>query len=238
MGQTLASNLAKTSNMAVFSVDYNLSPYAPFPVPLLQALGGWLYLTNELGYRPDQIFIGGDSFGSHLTLQLERFLRLEVSQVRGGAPGLDLEKQQGVKGQPVCAGLLLLSPWLSMKEESFHTRTNFVKYDIISLKFGDWGVDAMRVGPKHKEYCSLDMLDPWLSPVFRSQEEYAAMPPMFVANGGLEVLLDEGKEFVRRARQAKAEVSFVISVRCWTATEFGQLLKADADLIPLYHSFK
>ena len=32
---------------------------------------------------------------------------------------------------------------------------------------------------------------------------------MFVCNGGLEVLLDEGKEFVRKARQAKQDVTHI-----------------------------
>lgn len=65
----------------------------------MQALGGYLYLTDTLGYRPEQIFIGGDSFGAHLTLQLERYLRLEMPAIRG-----DVEKQG-----PVSPGLLLLS---------------------------------------------------------------------------------------------------------------------------------
>lgn len=199
--------------MAVFSVDYNLAPYAPFPIPLMQALGAWLYLINEIGYRPDQIFIGGDSFGAHLTLQLERFLRLEVPHIRDGVPGVDLEKQQTAKGQPVCAGLLLLSPWLSTLNEPFESRPNFLKHDIITLTYGDWGVKEMLIGPDHADRCTLDLLDPWLSPIYKPLEEIAQLPPMFVANGGVEVLLDEGKEFVRKAREAKAEVSYVIAVR-------------------------
>lgn len=71
----------------------------------------------------------------------------------------------------------------------------------------------MQLGPKYKDRCSLDLLDPWLSPVYKSLEEIAQLPPMFVGNGGIEVLLDEGKEFVRKARQAKNDVTHVISVR-------------------------
>jgi acetyl esterase/lipase len=99
MGETLASNLARSSNIPVFSVDYNLAPFAPFPVPLVQALGAYLHLTDTLGYKPEQIFIGGDSFGAHLTIQLERYLRVEMPAIRG-----DVEKQGAV-----APGLLLLS---------------------------------------------------------------------------------------------------------------------------------
>lgn len=201
MGEILASNLAKSSKLPVFSVDYNLAPYAPFPIPLVQALGGYLYLTDTLGYRPDQIFIGGDSFGSHLTLALERYLRLEMPEIRG-----DVENQTAA-----APGLLLLSPWLSTLNDPWKSRPANLGSDIITLTYGDWGVESMQLGPKYEKRCSLDLLDPWLSPVYKSVEEMAQLPPLFVGNGGVEVLLDEGKEFVRKARQAKADVTHVIT---------------------------
>lgn len=36
-----------------------------------------------MGYAPDQIFLGGDSFGAHLSLALERYLRLEMPALHG-----------------------------------------------------------------------------------------------------------------------------------------------------------
>lgn len=209
------SNSAKTSGLNVFSVDYNLAPYAPFPIPLVQALGGWLYLTNELGYRPEQIFIGGDSFGSHLTLQLERYLRSEVATI--GTTSLK-------PGQPVCAGLILLSPWLTTVNEPFESRPNNLAHDIITMDYGDWGVREMQVGPAHKDRCSLDLLDPWLSPVYKPLEEFAQLPPMFVANGGVEVLVDEGKEWVRKARQAKRDVVHVTAVSLLDGRTLSRLM--------------
>jgi hypothetical protein len=47
-----------------------------------QALAAWLHLQS-MGYAPDQIFLGGDSFGSHLSLALERYLRLEMPALHG-----------------------------------------------------------------------------------------------------------------------------------------------------------
>lgn len=87
------------------AVDYNLAPFAPYPVPISQGLAGWYHLTRGLGYKPEQIFIGGDSFGAHTTLLLDRFLRLE-------GPKLDLERQSE---RP--AGLILLS--VSFKNNSY-----------------------------------------------------------------------------------------------------------------------
>ena len=202
MGATLAANLAKTSQLAVFSVDYNLAPYAPFPVPIVQALGGYLYLTEKLGYRPDQIIIGGDSFGAHLTLGLERFLRLE-----GPAIGGDVEKQG-----PVVAGLLLLSPWLAVNNGYYKSRPDNLAYDIVTVGFSDWGLKSMQIGPDFVKRCNLSLEDPWLSPVNKEISEYSDMPPMFVVNGQLEVLVDEGREFAEKARKAGADVTHVIVV--------------------------
>lgn len=202
MGITLANNLARSSKIPVFSVDYYLAPFAPYPIPVVQALGAYLYLIEELGYRPDQIFIGGDSFGAHLTLSLERYLRLELPKVRGDA------ENQGV----VAAGLLLLSPWLSALDAQFQSRPNHLKYDIITLDFGNWGVKAMQIGPGFEKRCNMNLEDPWLSPVNKDSEEMKQLPPLFVVDGEFECLVDEGIEFVKKARQAETDVVHTIVV--------------------------
>jgi len=202
MGITLASNLAKTTGIPVFSVDYNLAPFAPYPIPIVQALGGYLYLTEKLGYRPEQIIVGGDSFGAHLTLSLERFLRLEGPKIRGDS------ENQGLH----MAGLLLLSPWLSAVNGTFLSRPNNLKYDIITMDYGDWGVKEMKIGPDHEKRCNLSLIDPWLSPVHKSLDEIKELPPMFIANGELECLVDEGREFVQKAKKVKADVTYIVAV--------------------------
>lgn len=100
MGQSLCKTIARKAEMDVFSVDYNLAPHAPFPVQIVQALGGYLHLINHYGYHPSQIFIGGDSFGAWLAMQLEQYLRTDGQHItaslshkaatRSGVPGLFL----------------------------------------------------------------------------------------------------------------------------------------------------
>ncbi|PWY96885.1 hypothetical protein BCV70DRAFT_144465, partial [Testicularia cyperi] len=46
MGQNLGKNLARVTGVDVFSLDYNLAPFAPCPVQLYQALSGYLFLLN------------------------------------------------------------------------------------------------------------------------------------------------------------------------------------------------
>ncbi|KAK0567138.1 hypothetical protein OC844_000383 [Tilletia horrida] len=193
MGDCLAKNLARDAGIDVFSVDYNLAPAAPFPVPILQGLGAWIYLTRVLKYRPDQIYIGGDSFGGFVTLNLARFLRLEFR-------GLEGEPTQA-KGAEIAKGLVLFSPQLLL-EHDFASRQNNQGTDIIGLWYADWGRDAQMVGPKFVSTNKLAPNNPWLAPVYSPPIEYAKLPPLFVTNGEVEVLVDEGRELVQRARKA------------------------------------
>ncbi|KAK0549288.1 hypothetical protein OC861_004486 [Tilletia horrida] len=202
MGDALAKHLSRAVDIDLFSVDYNLAPSAPFPVPVLQGLGAWIYLTRVLRYRPQDIIIGGDSFGSFTTLNLARFLRLEFR-------GLEGEPTQA-KGAEVPAGLLLLSPQLLM-EHDFPSRENNQHTDIVGLWYADWGRDAQMIGPKFVTTNKLDLSNPWLAPVYLPPIEYAKLPPMFVANGEVEVLVDEGKELVSRARKAGVPVEYHVS---------------------------
>ena len=195
MGQGIAKNLAHSAGVDVFSIDYILAPFAPFPVPLVQALAGYLYLHRQLGYRTDQIYIGGDSFGGWLTLQLERFLRLNTS--------LALDDPESLPSTFI-PGLILLSPWIdSSGDERFPSRQTFHTKDIINGDYSHWGLDALKMSQKHRTRNPLPDGDPWYTHCNRSTEELAVLPPVFIANGGGEVLLDEGLYMAKIIREAK-----------------------------------
>lgn len=82
--------IANTAEIDIISVDYFLGPFAPYPVQVVQALAVLLSLVNDYGYKPGQIYIGGDSFGGCSSLLLERYLRREGSfllkDIEGRAP--------------------------------------------------------------------------------------------------------------------------------------------------------
>jgi acetyl esterase/lipase len=69
-----------------FSLDYRLASATPFeaanafPAQLLDALSGFYYLTQTLGFEPENIIIGGDSAGGHLVITLARYLIRESFQ--------------------------------------------------------------------------------------------------------------------------------------------------------------
>jgi hypothetical protein len=64
-----------------------LGPETAFPAPLQDLLAGYLYLL-DLGFKPGNITLIGDSSGGHLVLGLSRYLSEMVSkEVSIGMPG-------------------------------------------------------------------------------------------------------------------------------------------------------
>ncbi|GGK47137.1 alpha/beta hydrolase [Nocardia camponoti] len=73
--RSLVARLARETSCAVYNLDYRLAPEHPFPAGLDDAEAAFLDLVNNVGYRPDQICIAGDSAGGGLALALAQRLR-------------------------------------------------------------------------------------------------------------------------------------------------------------------
>ncbi len=88
----------------VLSVEYRLStagphfpPANPFPAALLDAVSAYNYVVSQVGFKPDDIILMGDSAGANLALALTRYL------LTGLVPSLRPPK-----------GLILNSPWVDL----------------------------------------------------------------------------------------------------------------------------
>ncbi len=85
-------------NMRIFGLEYRLSSAAPlkaenpFPASLIDAIAGYRYLVEDIGFHPSRIVLSGDS-GAGIALNLARYLSITK------LPSL-----------PVPRGLILLSP--------------------------------------------------------------------------------------------------------------------------------
>jgi len=203
-GLTLARTLAKNAQMDVFSVEYGLAPFAPFPVPIMQALAAYLHLVHKHGYHPSQIFIGGDSFGGWLTLQLESILRFDCHHMTATLPN----KAKTSSGVP---GLLLLSPWVCCFDPKTPSRSvNGVgqRYDFITAAFADWGVRSMFGNPEGK-HLPVAVDSPTASP-FSTPMEDLTLPPCYIALGGVEALVDEDVMYAEKIRRAGGSVTLDI----------------------------
>ncbi|KIP06420.1 hypothetical protein PHLGIDRAFT_72685 [Phlebiopsis gigantea 11061_1 CR5-6] len=172
-----------------FNLEYRLTkppattPENPFPAALLDAIAGYSYLVNEVGFAPENIVVEGDSAGGNLALALVRYL----------------VEQQG-KGDALLprppSALLLLSPWsdLSIRghnpDSSVYTclPTDFVDtttadYAAITLQYlGPLG----RRGADTNRYVSPGSDSPHVGEI-----SFAGFPRTLIFAGGAEALRDQ-----------------------------------------------
>lgn len=89
----ITAALARLTYQRVFALDYRLAPEAPFPAAVDDAERAFLWLM-EIGVKPQNIAIAGDSAGGGLVLAT--LLRLKARQ------------------QPMPACAICLSPWVDL----------------------------------------------------------------------------------------------------------------------------
>ena len=65
--QNLLISIAEKSNLKVYAIDYSLAPEKPFPAALNDAVESFKCLLR-MGYKSQNIFIGGDSAGGNLSI--------------------------------------------------------------------------------------------------------------------------------------------------------------------------
>lgn len=174
-----------------FSLEYRLSigpptskiPANPFPAALLDALAGYHYLVNVVGFSPSDIIVEGDSAGGNLALALTRYL-VEYRDI----PDTPLPAPPGA--------LILSSPWVDLgtshnnptgscyacvpsdilgppdNEETKYCKSAFV---------GPHGLGAAEVN----RYISPASMNPAMNISFKG------FPRTFIIAGGAEVLYDQ-----------------------------------------------
>jgi acetyl esterase/lipase len=188
------------------SKDPSQQPSHPFPAALLDAIAGYKYLVDEVGFAPENIIIEGDSAGGNLALALVRYL-------------IDNRGTDGIP--PVPGGLILVSPWSDFGPEptdpqsSIHTceaadiTTPFVRSDGANvLNFlGPHGKEAAVTNP----YISPASLAPTMPPV-----SFDGYPRTFIANGGAEILRDQIRVLRDRMEASKGlKVKYVEPPHVW-----------------------
>lgn len=135
--RALSSELAARANVKVYMLDYRRAPEHPYPAALDDVKSFYHYLINE-GWKPDQIFLGGDSGGCTLALALALELR--------------------DNGQQLPAGIIMISPYvdITLSSPSLH---NNIKRDPMVKSY------ALRRGGEGYRG-KLKANDPRISPIF------------------------------------------------------------------------
>jgi cation diffusion facilitator CzcD-associated flavoprotein CzcO/acetyl esterase/lipase len=168
----LAAALSTVAGAPVWLADYRLAPEHPYPAGLDDAVAAYRALLAA-GLPAERIVLAGDSAGGNLALSA--VLRLRAA------------------GDPLPAGLVLISPWLDLA----------LTGESIT---GQAGVDAV-------------LREPWLrgcarayrrdrSPADPLFADLAGLPPTLVLAGERELLVSDSDRFVERARSAGLEVTY------------------------------
>lgn len=170
----LAARISRASGCAVFVLDYRLAPENPFPAGLEDSVraGRWIR-----GHGPDgesaarQLVIAGDSAGGNLALSAS----LALNEQGDGAPD----------------AVVALSPAVDLTWSSPSLRTHAEVDPILRPDRLELVSQAYVQGAERMDH-------PHVSPVFGNFE---GLSRLLVQVGDREVLLDDAKRIVERARE-------------------------------------
>lgn len=178
----------------IIYLDYSLAPGAKYPVQLREALDLWEDLTQNQGYHPENIILGGDSAGGNLALAMMLWLRDHQEKLPCGA--------------------FCISPWADMTGKSRTAWENYGK----DVEFGQPGETMTEQIQKilhnsdiyawlTEQDRELHREDPYISPVFG---DYHGFPPMLFTAGGDEMLLCDTLTIVEKLKACHVPVRYDI----------------------------
>lgn len=170
----------------------------PFPAALIDAVHAYNYLVNEVGFKPANILVMGDSAGAILAHQLVRYV------AGAGLPGL------GVPG-----GLFLASPSMDWGDSHRGPGSSFqrnTKTDWVHAFNAGYGTAALlgRLPPSEANE------NAWISPASRKLPRkeglWTGFPDTLFFAGDSEMTLDAMKTASERLAQDNGEekVEFIL----------------------------
>ncbi|KAI0666806.1 alpha/beta-hydrolase [Trametes maxima] len=171
----------------IFQVEYRLSqsdplpPQGAFPAALIDALAGYKYLVHDLGFKPSNILVMGESAGANLALQLTRYLS------QNDLPGL---------GRVRPRAQLLLSPvsdWGATQQGPGTSWEYNYNCDMVHDFFSGYPAKSL-IGNLSPETA---WENSWLSPgslrLPNPEGTFKDLPPTCIIIGGAEMMLDPVK---------------------------------------------
>lgn len=173
-------HLSELFNMSVLHVEYRLAPEYPLPGAVDDAVAVYRSLLRR-NLSPSQLMLIGDSSGGGLVL---------------------LTIQSLISRQlPVPAGVISISPWtdLSASGQSYirNSKTDFLANTDNTKRLSPYLLPANQ--------SDISLNSSLVSPLFGS---FKGFPPMYVTVGTAEILEDDSKELVKKAREAAVDVTF------------------------------
>lgn len=168
------AKVADRSKCSVFCPDYRKPPSNPFPEPGMDVWKSFKALHNK--HR--DIFLGGDSAGGNLALEVARKACEEGSNLQA-------------------SGVVLLSPWVDLSDTSSES---WVQYEDIDF------IPAEQAGVIAEIYAGTASLeDPAVSPALRTKWP-KHFPPVLLEYAGAEVFRNQIERLERALEKSGVEV--------------------------------
>ena len=173
--------LANAARCGVFSVEYRKAPEAPFPAAVEDCWAATLHVVAQasaLAVDAERIAVGGDSAGGNLAAVMTLLAR------SAGAPALAFQ--------------LLIYPGTDQRMAHPSIDRNGEGYLLTE--------QAMRYFRGHYLPREADWLDWRASPLLA--QSLAGLPAAFVMTAGYDPLVDEGREYASRLRNAGVNTEY------------------------------
>jgi acetyl esterase/lipase len=188
----LLSSLRTSGVKRAFSLEYRLSTTEPyeksgaFPAALLDALSGYVHLL-DLGFKPEDVLVVGDSAGGNIALALTRYLVEHRQHASNSADKISVPAPPG--------NLLLLSPWADPSNS--HDSPTSSSYTCLHSDY----IGALTSNTN--AYSRVAFLgphvallnNPYISPaslhLLPEEISFEGFPKTFISAGGAEVLRDQ-----------------------------------------------
>lgn len=180
----LPHRLARDTGRRVYCIQYRktLDDSTAFPAPLLDALAGWHYVTQVMGFDPKSCVLSGDSAGAHLSLALCR--------------------QLNAIGQALPGALGLLSPWVDFT-------CSFPSWDNHSLDYLTKFKLSKAIASATRHYAQSEVRGEFFSPALAPAGHWTFLKntPVFMTVGGQEAFTDEDLQLAERMRADGVDVN-------------------------------
>ncbi|KAI0052059.1 alpha/beta-hydrolase [Auriscalpium vulgare] len=183
-GKTLLDGFLEHTNVPrIFALEYRLSVAPPFgsenafPAALIDAIAGYRYLVEEVGFKPGNIVVSGDSAGGAIAYALARYLALH------SLPGLAMPR-----------AVLLLSPtvdWACTHAGPHSSMVRNTRSDFVHAIFASGYTARALQGSLPADAIATNA---WISPaslgLTHTNGLFAGFPPTGIVVGGAEMTLD------------------------------------------------
>ncbi|KAI0041520.1 alpha/beta-hydrolase [Auriscalpium vulgare] len=182
--KTLFDGFFKHSQVPrIFALEYRLSVAPPFgsenafPAALIDAIAGYRYLVKDVGFKPENIIVSGDSAGGDIAYALARYVVVNT------LPGL-----------PAPGAALLLSPtvdWAVTHDGPQSSMVRNTRSDFVHAIFTSGYTVRALVGRLPPDAVATNA---WISPASRRlaapEGLFAGFPRTCIVAGGAEMTLD------------------------------------------------